>query len=93
MKSPPRRYRFRVGSAVPVSGIYRAVHGDHRLAHEVTLISGQCFPRCRKCGDSVYFELVREAPIATRDLNFRVELYEIPHPETHPDTFTSEFAA
>lgn len=72
---------FAVGANVPVSGIYRAVHGDHRLAHEVTLLGGQIFPRCRKCGSLVHFELVREASAAMAGQSFRISLYEIPHPE------------
>lgn len=72
----------RVGERVPYSGIYRALHDNHRLSHEVTLLAGQVFPRCNKCGLSVHFELVQEAPAAIHDRDFRVQLYEIPHPET-----------
>src|SRR5690348_4412826 len=75
---------FRVGDAITSSGIYRAIHGDHRVAHEITLLSGDVFPRCRKCGKDVIFELVVAAPAANRDRAFRVRLYEIPHPEV-PD--------
>ena len=70
----------RVGERVPTSGIYRAFHNDHRLAHEVTLLEGQVFPRCRKCGVTVHFELVRAAGAAMDDFDFRIQLYEIPHP-------------
>lgn len=84
VKSPKteRPVRFAVGSRIPASGIYRAVHGDHRTAHELTLLVGRTFPRCKKCGNQVMFELIREAPDNISDRDFRVELYEIPHPES-----------
>jgi hypothetical protein len=78
--------RFHVGDLIESSGIYRAIHGDHRLAHEVTLLSGQVFPRCRKCGSLVHFELVNKAPAGIKDAGFRVHLYEIPHPELAKET-------
>ena len=77
----PHKNCYLVGWCVPVSGIYRAVHVDHRLAHEVTLIAGQTFPRCNKCGTQVHFELIREATVGVSDSDFRITLYEIPHPE------------
>jgi hypothetical protein len=72
---------FRVGERVRSSGIYRAIHGDHRVAHEVTLLSGDVFPRCKKCGCEVLFELVAAGLDTLHDATFRVRLYEIPHPE------------
>ena len=57
--------RFRCGDKILESGIYRVIHQNHRLAHEVTLLRDQLFPRCVKCEDSVYFELVRSAPDIT----------------------------
>lgn len=72
---------YRVGERVPSSGIYRAFHDNHRLSHEVTLLAGAVFPRCNKCGFAVHFDLVSEAPAAIHDRDFRVQLYEIPHPE------------
>ncbi len=72
---------YRVGERVPLSGIYRAFHDGHRLAHDVTLLAGGVFPRCNKCGITVHFELVSEAPSGMNDRDFRVQLYEIPHPD------------
>ena len=69
---------FRVSSIVRTSGIYRATHGDHRLAHEVTLLAGQKFPPCKVCGRAVRFELVREA---APSFHFRVVVHQLPHPE------------
>jgi len=72
---------YRVGDTVRVSGIYRAVHDDHRVSHEVTLVAGDAFPRCKKCGTTVTFELMIAATSDLTGLAFRVHLYEIPHPE------------
>jgi hypothetical protein len=72
---------FRASDSVPEDGVYRVFHTDHRLAHEVTLLAGQTFPRCAKCGFSVHFELVHAAPHTMDDTDFRINLYEIPHPE------------
>ena len=83
---------FHAGDTIPVSGIYRAIHGRHRLAHDVTLLAGEDFPRCSKCGDLVGFELIAEATAAIDDRDFRVRLYEIPHPEP-AENFVQEEAA
>lgn len=74
---PKVRKKFRCGGRIPESGIYRVVHRKHRLAHEVTLLCDQLFPKCAKCEDSVYFELIRSAPdIPTTQ--FKVALYTLP---------------
>lgn len=73
---------FRPQEPVPESGVYRVFHGDHRLAHEVTLLRGETFPRCRTCGDTVHFQLLLPAPRLDDTPGFKVRLYEIPHPET-----------
>lgn len=70
----------RVGDRVPVSGIYRAFHDNHRVSNEVTLLADQIFPRCKKCSEAVHFMLVAEAPAAIHDSGFRIQLFEIPHP-------------
>jgi hypothetical protein len=54
--------RYKTGQQIPDSGIYKVTHQQHRLPHEVTLIKGETFPRCAKCGDMVTFELVHSAP-------------------------------
>jgi len=73
---------FRVGESVPSDGIYRAYHNSHRLSHEVTLLTGETFPPCVKCGTDVHFELLREVERAVNDpdFDFRIKLYELPHP-------------
>ena len=75
---------FRPGDRIPETGIYRVYHSGHRLAHEVTLLHGESFPRCAKCADDVHFQLLRPAPQISRDANFRrepIRLYELPHPD------------
>lgn len=73
----PTAKQFRCGEKISESGIYRVVHGEHRLPHEVTLLSGQLFPKCMKCEDLVYFELVRGVPDTALD-GFKVALYALP---------------
>lgn len=79
------QYGFRVDEFIPQSGIYLAVHGDHRLSHEVTLLAGGRFPRCKKCGERVTFALIKAAPAGIADRDFRIQLYEIPHPYDEAD--------
>jgi len=70
--------KFNTGETVPESGIYRVLHGEHRLPHEVTLLAGQIFPRCSKCKDSVHFEVVRHAAHIQAQPGFNVVVYELP---------------
>jgi hypothetical protein len=70
---------LRTGCSIPESGIYRILHLEHRLPAEVTLLRNQPFPRCSKCSEPVYFELVRSAPTVGSDGNgFMVALYGLP---------------
>jgi hypothetical protein len=48
---------YRPSDAVPVSGVYRVEHGDHRAAHEATLLEGEVFPACAVCEGEVRFTL------------------------------------
>jgi len=75
MNDPKRT--FKCGATIPQSGIYRVIHGEHRLPHEVTLLEGQLFPKCLKCDESVMFELVRGAQDITV-ASFKVALYALP---------------
>lgn len=47
----------RPGELVTRSGIYFALHSQHRLIQELTLTKGQLFPQCRICGVQVTFRL------------------------------------
>ena len=70
---------LRTGCSIVESGIYRVFHSEHRLPVEVTLLKDQSFPRCSKCAEPVYFELVRSAPFVGSDpRGFTVMLYELP---------------
>lgn len=81
---PKTKMQFSCGDKIPESGIYRVVHRDHRLPHEVTLLRDQLFPRCTRCEGSVYFELVRSAPDITL-APFKVALYALPAGEDEED--------
>ena len=71
--------KFRVAETIPITGIYEVVHLAHRASHQATLLKGEKFPPCNKCGDEVSFELVREVFVINDD--FKVRLYQIPHPK------------
>ena len=75
------RKQFHPGQAIRTSGIYRVFHSLHRVSHEVTLLKGEQFPPCNRCGDQVRFELEREVSHIDSDYHFRVRLFQIPHPE------------
>jgi hypothetical protein len=57
-----RAREFRPGDSAAVTGVYRATHLRHRMPHEITVLEAEVFPRCKKCGDKVKFELVHAAP-------------------------------
>ena len=83
---PGNKPIFRTGEPIPESGIYRVIHKAHRVPHEVTLLSGQNFPRCAKCQDSVQFELIQAATELLHEHGFHVQLYELPVEECeHPN--------
>jgi len=73
-----KRHFFTTGQNIPATGIYRVKHDSHRLPSECTLLKGQQFPRCAKCGDRVLFELLHAAPDVFSDPDFNVALYELP---------------
>jgi|SRR6185312_3117634 len=71
---------LRTGVDVPESGIYSVSHSQHTLPQEVTLLQDQTFPRCSRCNEPVFYELVRSAPagIPSRCGGFQVTLYALP---------------
>ena len=73
---------YQSSETIPVSGIYRVSHDQHRLPHEVTLIAGQVLPPCAQCHAQVRFELVRELPALARDRRGQVSLYRLPEIDT-----------
>jgi hypothetical protein len=81
VKSPARAVAgppFKTGTLIPQSGIYKVIHGEHRLPHEVILFQDEQFPRCSKCRDKVSFELVYPAVEVRADRSFRVLVHELP---------------
>jgi hypothetical protein len=78
MTSEPRT--FRTGDIISQSGIYRVIHRQHRLPHEVTLLRDGKFPRCAKCQDAVQFQLIKPVamPELSREFSIRITLYELP---------------
>ncbi len=69
---------YKSSDTIPASGIYRVIHAQHRLPHEVTLIAGQIFPLCSKCHEEVRFQLLRELPQLARERRGSVSLYTLP---------------
>lgn len=67
---------YKSAETIPVSGIYRVIHAQHRLPHEVTLIAGQIFPPCAKCHEEVRFQMLRE--LASLERRGNVSLYSLP---------------
>jgi hypothetical protein len=75
-----KRTASQTGEKIAQSGIYRVIHLNHRLPHEVTLLKDEEFPRCAQCQDAVQFQLVRGIKsMDTRDeFSTRICLYELP---------------
>ena len=65
--------RFKPGDRVPHSGVFLVYHQGHRRDHEATLMGGQLFPECARCGDQVRFRMLRAAESIDRDRDFRVK--------------------
>ena len=63
---------------IPETGVYKVLHAQHRLPHQVTLVEGQTFPPCAKCHEEVRFEMVRPLPELGRDRRGCVSLYALP---------------
>jgi len=61
---------YKPAEPVTVSGVYRVEHRDHRDAHEVTLLEGECFPACAICQDGVRFTLRHPAGKIRQDRDF-----------------------
>jgi hypothetical protein len=63
------RRAYKPGETVPTSGIYSAVHLDHRPPHEVVAIQGEEFPACRLCKTEVRFHIAHLLPHMTHDFD------------------------
>jgi hypothetical protein len=53
------RLSFKPGELVTASGVYCVEHHSHKLMHTATLVKSSRFPRCKRCGNSVRFILLR----------------------------------
>jgi len=62
--------RFKPGERAISTGIYTATHHQHRKPHEVLVVEGEQFPKCRKCGIQVRFELLHTATDIKSDRDF-----------------------
>jgi len=60
---------YKPGEIVPTSGIYTAVHIDHRPPHDVIAVCGEDFPTCRFCKTAVRFHAARLLPHMTHDFD------------------------
>ncbi len=47
------------GFSVPESGLYWAIHTEHRSDHLVLALEKESFPSCRTCGSCVRFTLAQ----------------------------------
>ena len=70
MATLPVKHTFYAGDIAPASGVYRVVHRGHRADHRVLIIKGDEFPRCRRCGRDVSFELADPTEYAAHDWDF-----------------------
>jgi DNA-binding NarL/FixJ family response regulator len=70
--------RYTTGQEILESGIYTVSHQQHRLPHQVTLLKGETFPRCAKCGDLVEFLLDQSAPYVAGNTRFPIRLFALP---------------
>jgi hypothetical protein len=69
----------RTDETISQSGIYRVIHGNHLLPHEVTLLRNQKFPRCARCNDAVKFQLARRIKLKPVEKGAaHICLYELP---------------
>ncbi|MGH9521692.1 MAG: hypothetical protein ACRD3E_04080 [Terriglobales bacterium] len=76
--SPNRRSAtHRPGERAEATGVYRAVHLRHRMPHEITVLEGEIFPLCKRCGEHVRFELIHAAPRLTGDVDLLLALCSI----------------
>lgn len=60
---------YKPGEIVPASGVYTAVHVEHRSRHEVIAVQGEEFPACRFCKMDVRFQATRLLPHMTHDFD------------------------
>jgi hypothetical protein len=57
---------FAPGERARANGVYRVLHDSHRDTHSVTIMKGDEFPVCKKCGDRVRYQLWLESEYFTK---------------------------
>ena len=72
MVKPAKLYK--PGEKCPASGIYNAWHADgcKATSTEVLIALDRAFPSCPTCKDAVRFSILRAAPFATEDPDFKL---------------------
>jgi predicted nucleic acid-binding Zn ribbon protein len=71
-RAPLSHTSFKPGETAQASGIYHIQHSqDHRQSHEVVFAMNDRFPTCEICEDNVRYTLMRAAPFAFEDPDFR----------------------
>jgi hypothetical protein len=73
----PAKKSYKSSDKVPVGGIYKVSHAEHRVPHEVTLLAGQIFPPCARCGNQVTFQVIRRVK-ALKQRRERIVLHALP---------------
>ena len=58
MASDSTKASYKPGEIVPIDGIYKVSHAQHRLPHKATFKARERFPACHKCDKMVRFELL-----------------------------------
>ena len=74
---------WKTGAFVPRTGMYAVSHTEHRLPIEVTLVEGECFPRCQACETPVTFALRRRLDHRPFLAHSRIHLYQLPVLDRH----------
>ena len=64
---------YRPGQKAPRTGLYRVVHYQHRLPHDVVIKQGEVFPSCNRCGQRVTFSISSTADVLSADQDFAFE--------------------
>ena len=62
---------YKPGDEVPESGVYNVIHDRHRPTHAATVLKGERFPVCARCGPLVQFVLDRPATPIADDSDFQ----------------------
>ncbi len=72
---------FPPGFSVPESGLYWAIHREHRFDHVVLALESETFPSCRACGGRVRFTLAQRLHHFADDWDFAGPNLELLEPK------------